>query len=163
MNANGRVNIIQPDINKQFSMYDRIPVGKATDYADALMGQQEKTLLSNLYFSKENIQIVHNAIRAGVHKKSNGRYIIGKQNIDTLKIIMRSIYLQHSRNKPCNITEQIEGLNELVLDYAIPQVLGEVESYVKYKHDVSTLAVPMQRPAYMSTSGSNTLELKPFF
>ena len=26
MNANGRVNIIQPDINKQFSMYDKIPV-----------------------------------------------------------------------------------------------------------------------------------------
>ena len=109
------------------------------------------------------MQIVHNAIRAGVHKKSNGRYIIGKQNVDTLKIIMRSIYLQHARNKPCNITDQIEGLNQLVLDYAVPQVLGEVESYVKYKHDVSTLAVPMQRPAHMSTAGSNTLELKPFF
>ena len=83
MNANGRVNIIQPDINKQFSMYDKIPVGKATDYANALLGQQEKTLLSQLYFSKENIQIVHNGLRAGVHKQSNGRYIIGKQNIDT--------------------------------------------------------------------------------
>ena len=120
-------------------------------------------MLSQLYFSKENIQIVHNGLRAGVHKQSNGRYIIGKQNIDTLKIIMRSIYLQHSRNKPCNITEQIEELNQLVLDYAIPQVMGEVESYVKYKHDVSTLAVPMQRPAHMSTAGSNSLELKPFF
>ena len=61
------------------------------------------------------------------------------------------------------LAHQIEGLNQLVLDYAVPQVLGEVESYVKYKHDVSTLAVPMQRPAHMSTAGSNTLELKPFF
>ena len=163
MNANGRVNIIQPDINKQFSMYDRIPVGKATDYANALLGQQETTLLSTVYFSKENIQIVHNAIRAGVHKKSNGRYVIGMQNMDTLKIIMRSIYLQHAVNKPCQITEQIKELNKLVLDYAVPQVLGEVEAYVKYKHDVSTLAVPLQRPAFMSTAGSNTLELKPFF
>ena len=163
MNANGRVNIIQPDMNKQFSMYDKIPVGKSTPYTNALQGQQEKTLLSQIYFSKENIQIVHNSIRAGVHKKSNGRYIIGKQNIDTLKIIMRSIYLQHAVNNPCKITEQIKELNQLVLDYSIPQVLGEVESYVKYKHDVSTLAVPMQRPAYMSTAGRNSLELKPFF
>ena len=163
MNANGRVNIIQPDMNKQFSMYDKIPVGKATPYNNALQGQQEKTLLSTVYFSKENIQIVHNSIRAGVHKKSNGRYIIGRQNVDTLKIIMRSIYLQHSLNKPCQITEQIEGLNKLVVDYAVPQILGEVESYVKYKRDVSTLPIPMQRPAHMTTAGSNSLELKPFF
>ena len=58
---------------------------------------------------------------------------------------------------------ELAELNKLVLDYAIPQVLGEVESYVKYKHDVSTLAVPLQSPAYISTAGSNTLELKPFF
>ena len=30
MNANGRVNIIQPNTNKQFSLYDKIPVGGAT-------------------------------------------------------------------------------------------------------------------------------------
>jgi len=163
MNANGRINIIQPDMNKQFSMYDKIPIGKSTPYKNALQGQQEKTLLSTVYFSKENIQIVHNSIRAGVHKKSNGRYIIGKQNVDTLKIIMRSIFLQHSLNKPCQITEQIEALNKMVVDYAVPQILGEVESYVKYKRDVSTLPVPMQRPAHMSSAGSNSLELKPFF
>lgn len=163
MNANGRVDIIQPDINKQFSLYDKIPVGGATPYLNALQGQQEETLLSSLYFSKENVQIVHNAIRAGVHKKSNGRYIIGKQNVDTLKIIMRSIYLQNAVNNPCKITEQIQALNKMVVDFAVPQILGEVESYVKYKVDVSTLAVPLARPAYMSTAGSNTLELKPFF
>ena len=160
---NGRVNIIQPDINKQFSLYDKIPIGKATHYTNALQGQQEKTLLSMVYFSKENIQIVHDAIRAGVHKQSNGRYVIGPQNIDTLKIIMRSIYLQHSLNKNCQITQQVEALNKMVVDYSVPQVLGEVEAYIKYKYDVSTLAVPMQRPAYLSSAGSNTLELKPFF
>ena len=106
MNANGRVDIIQPDINKQFSLYDKIPVGGATPYLNALQGQQEETLLSSLYFSKENVQIVHNAIRAGVHKKSNGRYIIGKQNVDTLKIIMRSVFLQNAVNQKNNIQKK---------------------------------------------------------
>ena len=163
MNGNGRVNIIQPDINKQFSLYDKIPVANITNYANALQGQQEATLLSQLYFSKVNIQIIHNAIRSGVHKQSNGLYTIGLQNIDTLKIIMRSIYLQHAVNNPCHITKQIEDLNKKVIDYCIPQILGEVESYVKFKYDVSNLAVPHQRPAYMSTAGSNSLELNPFF
>ena len=93
-------------------MYDKIPVGKATAYNNALQGQQEKTLLSTIYFSKENIQIVHNAIRSGVHQKSRGRFTIGNQNVDTLKIIMRSIYLQHAVNNPCHVTQQVEELKE---------------------------------------------------
>ena len=35
------------------------------------------------------------------------------------------------------------------------------KGYIKYKNDVSTLAMPMQRPT--STYASNTLELKPWF
>jgi len=163
MNANGRVNLIQPNTAKQFSLYDKIPIGKSTPFLNALKGQQDVTQLSLVYFSKENIQIVHNAIRSGVHQKSRGRFTIGNQNIDTLKIIMRSIYLQNAVNDTCKITEQIQALNKMVADFSIPQILGEVESYVKYKVDVSTLAVPLARPAYMSTAGSNTLELKPFF
>ena len=105
---NGRINIIEPDIKTQFSLYDKIPVEKTTHYNNALNGQQERTLLSQLYFSKENIQIVQNAIRAGVYTQSNQRYKIGPQSLDTLKIIMRSIYLQHAVNNLCLITKQIE-------------------------------------------------------
>jgi len=42
-------------------------------------------------------------------------------------------------------------------------VCGEAESYIKYKSDVSNLAVPMASPVYVSTAGQNTLELKPWF
>jgi hypothetical protein len=160
---NGRVNILENHTAKQFSLYDKIPVGKATPYTNALGGQQEKSLLSVVYFSKENIQIVHNAIRAGVYEKSNKQHVIGPQSIDTLKIIMRSIYLTNAVNKPCNITQQVIDLNQMVVDFAVPQVFGEVKSYIKYKEDISTLVVPLKRPANMSRAGHKTLELKPFF
>ena len=164
MNArNGRINILEVDTAKQFSLYDKIPVGKSTSYINALSGQQEKSLLSVVYFSKENIQIVHNAIRAGVYEKSNNLHVIGPQNIDTLKIIMRSIYLQNALNKPCDITKQVEDLNQMVVDFAVPQIMGEVKGYLKYKEDISTLVTPMSRPANMSRRGHKTLELKPFF
>ena len=98
---------------------------------------------------------------AGVYKASNGRFNIGYQNEDTLKIIMRSMFLQHSANLCTNITEQIVELNKLVVDYCVPKLCSEASAYIKYKNDVSTLAVPLNRP--ISTYNNNVLELKNFF
>ena len=114
-----------------------------------------------LFFSAENVQIIQNAIKAGVYSRSNSQYVIGNQDEDTLKIIMRSTFLQYSSNQPINITSQIESLNSLVIGYAVPQILSEAEGYIKYKKDVSTLAVPHARPK--STYHSNTLFFKGFF
>ena len=50
MNANGRVNLIQPNTAKQFSLYDKIPIGKSTPFTNALKGQQDLTQLSLVYF-----------------------------------------------------------------------------------------------------------------
>ena len=73
---------------------------------------------------------------AGVYKASNGRFNIGYQNEDTLKIIMRSMFLQHSANLCTNITEQIVELNKLVVDYSVPKLCSEASAYIKYKNDV---------------------------
>ena len=105
--------------------------------------------------------MIINGIKAGVYKESNGRYVIGNQSEDVLKIIMRSTYLQYSSNKSINITEQIIGLNQLVVDYCVPQLVSECTAYMKYKKDVSSLAVPLARPN--STYHSNTLHFEKFF
>ena len=68
------------------------------------------------FFSAENIQIIQNSIKAGVYHSSNGQHVIGNQDEDTLKIIMRSIFLQLSANLQTNIMEQVNELNKLVLD-----------------------------------------------
>ena len=60
-----------------------------------------------------------------------------------------------------NITEQIVELNKIVVDYCVPKLCSEASAYIKYKNDVSTLAVPMQRP--ISTYNNNVLELKVSF
>ena len=162
MNANGRVNILEPINNSVFQLYDKIPIDeKTTSYRDALTGNLESNQLSQTFFSAGNILILQHALMAGVYKSSNGRFQIGYQSEDTLKIIMRSIFLQHASNLPTNITRQVEALNNLVLDYAIPQICSEAEGYIKFKNDVSTMAMPMDRPT--STYASNTLELKPWF
>lgn len=161
-NANGRVDILGDKAPNVFQLYDRVPVNnKITSYRQALTGNWENNMVSNVFFSAENIQIIQNGIRAGVYKLSNQRFLIGQQDLDTLKIIMRSIFLQHSLNDNKNVTQQVEGLNKLVINYSVPQIIGEAEGYVKFKNDVSTMAMPMDRPT--STYASNTLELKPWF
>lgn len=162
MSANGRVNILEPVTSNVFNLYDRVPIDqKATSFRNALTGNFESNQLSKSFFCAKNIIALQNALIEGVYKNSNGRYHIGYQDEDTLKIIMRSIYLQHSANQPDNIKQQIHALNKLVLDYSIPQLCGECDAYIKYKNDVSTLAVPLQRP--VSTYSNNVLETTNFF
>jgi hypothetical protein len=159
---NGRVNILNPMNNACFTHQDNIPVSHCSDFRNAMTGNWYETNLSTAFFSDRNIQIIQNGIRAGVYKKSNGQYNIGNQNCDELKIIMRSIFLQYSKNLRGNIPEQIEALNNLVLNYAIKQVYGEAQGYMQYKYDASTLVIPIQHPV-MSKTNDKQLMLKHWF
>jgi hypothetical protein len=163
MQSNGRVNILGPNMDMRFSMTDRIPVNQLCgSYTEAMTGNWNNTPLSVAYFSERNIKIIQNGIRAGVYNKSNGQYVIGEQNCDELKIIMRSIFLQHSKNLAVDIPGQIQVLNDLVLNFAVNQVYGEAEGYMKYKRDASTLVIPLSTPI-LTYSNDKQLELKHWF
>jgi len=162
MEANGRVDILGPNIPAVFAMSDKIPVKQSSSFRDAMNGNWYNTPLSTTFFSKENIAILQNGIRAGVYQKSNGQYLVGLQSYDELKIVMRGVFLQNSKNLPHNIPQQIEALNAIVLEYCIKQVYGEAEGYMKYKRDASTLVVPLSNPVLSSTK-SKQLFLKNFF
>lgn len=159
--SNGRVNIMGPNTTAVFTMSDRIPVNQDASFREAMTGSWYNTSLSDTYFSQQNIQILQNGIRSGVYNKSNGQYLIGVQNHDELKIIMRSVFLQNAKNQKSNISEQIKHLNAIVLEYAIHQIYGEAEGYMKYKRDASSLVVPMAPPV-MSKSNDKQLLLKKF-
>jgi hypothetical protein len=159
---NGRLDILTPPIQDQFALYDKNPVHQCVTYRDALNGIWENTPLSNAFFSKENMQIIQNGIRAGVYQRSRGKYVIGEQDCDTLRIIMRTIYLQNAANAPTDIREQIIELNELVFEYCVPRVHGEAEGYIQYKRDVSNMYTPIAHPNF-SDYKHKTLELKPWF
>jgi hypothetical protein len=118
--------------------------------------------LSQAFFSQQNIQILQNGIRAGVYQKSNGQYTIAPQDCDSLKIVMRSVYLQNAANQPNNITQQVAELNKIVLNYCIQQVYSEAQGYLKYIDDASTLVVPIAHPV-MADNTDRELEFKTWF
>jgi hypothetical protein len=159
---NGRIDIKTPNTSKLFQMYDKIPANQCVTFRNATEGLWTSTSLSHAFFSLQNIQMIQNGIRAGVYKRSNGQYVIGSQDCDSLKIVMRSVFLQYSANQPDNITQQIVDLNKIVLEYCIQQVYSEAQGYMKYVSDVSTLVIPIAHPV-MASNNDRQLELKSWF
>lgn len=157
MKSNGRIDLLHAP--NPISLYDK-PV-YTSSYKDAMTGNWVDTPLSIAFFSQENQQILQNGIRAGVYKMSGNKSIISQQSNPNLKIIMRAIFLEHSKNNYTNIRNQIEVLNQHVLKYSIPRIYGETQGYLKYLQDASTLVVPLSNPISMTLD--KTLELKPFF
>lgn len=159
---NGRVNIKTTDTNQLFQMYDKIPANQCVSFRNPTEGLWNDTPLSNLFFSKENIDNIQNGLRAGVFKRSNGQYTIGIQDCDVLKIVMRSTFLQYSANQKTNIKEQVDQLNQMVLNYCIQQVYSEAQGYIRYIYDASTLVVPIAHPV-MADNTDRQLEFKTWF
>ena len=160
--TNGRIDIKSPNTSTLFEMYDKIPANQCVTFRNPTEGLWTDTYLSQAFFSQQNIQILQNGIRAGVYQKSNGQYTIGPQDCDSLKIVMRSVYLQHAANQPNNITQQVAELNKIVLNYCIQQVYSEAQGYLKYIDDASTLVVPIAHPV-MTDNTDRELEFKTWF
>ena len=161
-NHNGRVNLLQTKGGTATFMQDKIPVNTNSNFKNMIKYSQSETPLSRAFFSKNNVIIIQNGIRAGVYRLSHKKYIIDQQSSDVLNVIMHSIFLQNSIHNTENLKDQINALNELVLEYCIPKIYAEVKGYNVYKEDISTLSEPMP-PPMMSYNKQNTLELKPFF
>jgi hypothetical protein len=161
--TNGRVNLLaQPKTTDLFAMYDKIPSNQPSTFREPTLGLWDDTQLSKLFFSKENVTILQNGIRYGVFRASKEQYTVDNQDVDALKIIMRSVFLQHSANMANNVTEQITELNNLVLQYSVKQVYGEAQGYIKYLEDASTMYTPIA-PPMMSSTNDKQLFLKSFF
>ena len=80
---------------------------------DMLRGNWEHTPLSDGYFSQKNMDTIQNNIRRIVYEKSQPKgYVIDDQSADELKIIMRAMFYQYSKNHPHDIPGQIAELNQ---------------------------------------------------
>lgn len=160
---NGLVDIaILQDPDAMFRMHERVNIrNKPTEYSEALNGTMEWNVLAQVYFSAENMQIIQNALRANVYKLSGGKINIPNQNVDNLKIIMRGIYMEYAEHYPKDIKGQVERLNKLVIDYAVPKLYSEAVGYFQYLVDQSTLPMPIDRPLPNDRT-FKSLEFRPF-
>ena len=129
---------------------------------NAVTGIHEKSILNQLYFSPQNFQNIQDIIRYKIYINSDKKYIIGEQDPIELEIIMRSIYLQYSRNNYDNVTEQIKRLNNIVVEEVIPKILANIQQYLVYLKDKSKPyngGSLVERPINVSSAGLKSLRI----
>ena len=149
-------------IRDKFFMMDKIPVSGNSDYTNILTSTLERTRVSDIFFSRDNIKIIQNGLRKGVYDKSNQRIIVPEQSEDLVVSVMRSVYYQNSKNLDYNITEQINELNNYVINFCVESVYSEALAYLNYKENLDKMHIPIKAPLY-SNKTNKTLELKPWF
>lgn len=166
--ANGRVDLLSGMPTLQIPAYQRksdVPICGGADAfrKTALTGTLTTNSVSDLYFSDTNINALQEGIRYRVFQETNGRHVIGRQSDTELKVVMRSIYLQYSRNLPGDPVAQVREMNRRVLDWAVPEVLSNLKQHLTYLRDASTLPMPLDHGQLMTAKGARTLEMKSFF
>jgi hypothetical protein len=119
------------------------------------------TPLSNAFFSDKNITKIQNNIRYSIFKQLN--FKISNQSIHELLIIMRSVFLQNSKNLPNNIPKQISELNNIVIKSIMPNLVSSVKQFDSYISDINTLPVPMEHPENIASAGKRTIDVTKIF
>ena len=130
---------------------------------EAISHTTNRTPLSDIFFSQQNMDIVQLGMRNMILNKTNGAYNIGKQNETELKIIMRAMFIQHAKYRtdiPVNV--QIQEINRQVLNFAVPRIISSLNMKRKYLQDIQQLPMPLEHAKSMSTKGTKELELKKF-
>jgi hypothetical protein len=123
----------------------------------------KETPLNAVFFSVANIDRLQNEIRSQVLAMSGGKYSIGRQSDDELRIIMRSYYLMFSRNDPNTVATELEELNSRVVGYASGKIYSEVDFHMFYRKDLEDFAPAIANPVNTGVFGTRTGELKSFF
>jgi hypothetical protein len=120
--------------------------------SQSLKGILQENDISRVFFSSKNIDIIQNMIKATVYKKSDNQHLIDRQSNTELLIIMRSTYLQYSKNRPNDILCQVKKLNEIVVDEVVPSIIIGIQQHYKYLESQRKLPGVMDLPINMNTS-----------
>lgn len=123
---------------------------------DIVKATLEKNPISEMFFSKANLDHIQGLIIRLVYKNSDGKWSIGRQSDSELFVIMRSIYLQYGKNLPMDIKGQVAELNRQVLIDAVPRVMTQVEQHLGYMRDQGSTVLPIPRGELATMAGTKT-------
>lgn len=124
---------------------------------DIALSNMGKNCVSELFFSKRNMEALQLGMRNRVANATNGEEQIGNQSETELLIIMRAIYFEYSVNQPDNVLQQVRDLNKKVLEETVRLILREIEQYRTYIRDASQMYTPIHQPVNVSNKGSKIL------
>lgn len=133
-----------------------------TKYSDDLrkvLSQCSTNTLIGAFFSDENIAVLQTRLRQAV--KTNLGVTISRQSDQEMVQVMRAMYSMHSNPRPHDVRQEVNRLNGIVLAYVVPHVTTNVRAHYGYLRDISSPYRLLDRPAYASLKGEQTVQLFP--
>ena len=134
------------------------------------LSNTKETLLTFLFFSQENICNLQNIIKHAVYREIN--YTISNQSYTELLNVMRNVFYEYN-NHPEMIREdmtktqkiilykkyknEIARLNNITIDFILPQVISQISGYLFYLDDSSKIAVKEFNPVFTSSKGETAM------
>jgi len=157
-NNNTYKNLIQPlNNNESVKSYElfKNSNSKQNTNIDIISNIVVPNTLSLAFFTNDNMECIQTQIINNVYNQSQQQ--ISKQSYQELQIIMKSIYLQYSRNLSYDIKEQIKLLNKYVIDECVNIIIPNILQYNKYITEITRpLSVP-PRSINVSNKGEKSL------
>lgn len=126
-----------------YSMSDNCRRGDSHSH-DLLGTNDPGNAISNTFFSRANIQMIQNGIRANVNRITSE--VISEQDETQILLVMRFIYFKYSKHLPYNIPAQIKDLNTYTINYIYPLIVSEMKQYVHYIQDSYSSLRPQEYP-----------------
>lgn len=146
-----RNNIKTYHLQKDHRMIDESAVDPNLRYST--MKDLERTPLSDLFFSRRNVDYLQYMMKVLVQKETG--LIIGRQSDEELLIIMRSTFFSDAKNMPTEIPKQVAELNAKVLKYSVyDEILPKVKGYNTFLYDNLRTNVVLPQQKYVSQKGA---------
>lgn len=146
-----------------FPLYDEQRVGDQVyatadngTYRDILKTIQERSPVSDAFFSHKNLNHIKHLIAKLIKERYNYNINPRAQSDNELLIIMRSIYLQHAKHLEDQVMGQVSELNMKVLIEVIPRVNTNIQMELTYQRDQGSQPLPMARPVNISSAGTRS-------
>lgn len=142
-----------------YELFQEDTLRPTTIRKQALIGIHECNLLSDVFFSAENLEYIQTAIRYQIWLASNKQHVIGRQSDTEIQIIMRSMYLNYGRFLPTSVQQQVKELNDLVVQECVSKALSQIQQHIWYLWQASknTPWTPIEHPQSMSGKGLKQL------
>lgn len=128
-----------------------------------------ETLLTFLFFSKQNVNNIQKLIRMLVFKHT--KEVIDNQSNTELLVVMRSIFLAFSKHPKLiddsmsekertellvQYTNEVDRLNQLVINDTVPVIVSQLQQYLVYLSDASSPLRVMDKPLSTSVKGTKS-------
>jgi len=150
---NGLMGNIKEVVNNK--IYDNLFNGYSPDTKSllncntqvSLQGILEETLLSNTFFSVDNVKNIQVMIRFYFYK--NKSEVISDQSNNELLTIMRGTYLKYSNSAANTLPEiisEVQSLNKIVVEFSLKQIYINYDNYTRYINELEVLPLPMDLP-----------------